>query len=122
MTETEVLCRHRGLFRDYWDAEMTEMHTTMYWGLEVRDDWLPALDRMCFELESIEEEAVDNFRIILDQVKEKFRSLRVYFHLEDQEGANVGFRHLRTLDILIRECISKASVECDRIEKERKEG
>ena len=63
----------------------------MYWGFECGDGWYDILDNLCTSFQSsyttsvkINEEfiALDAPEVIADQVKEKFGTLRFYYHLE----------------------------------------
>lgn len=62
--------------------------------------WLPIIDELLT--------ALAGQPIQLDQVKEKFGSLRVYYHsTKDPE------KHLATVDVLIRKAAKKAAETCE---------
>lgn len=111
MTEKEILEKYPKIFRDK-DLPMDQ--TCMCWGLEVPDSWLPVIDDLC--------DCMSNYRytgsmckvfpqVVADQVKEKFGSLRFYYHLEYPEDAEVtpvaSYGHGQYIDgmIAMAECM-----------------
>lgn len=94
ITEQEILEKYPDLFKQK-SLPMTE--TCMCWGLEVPDAWLPIIDDLCYCLTNHGYSGGSNFgtynkpQVVADQVKEKFRGLRFYFHLEfDEETAETN--------------------------------
>lgn len=62
-------------FRDY---DKSVRQTCICWGCECGDGWFDLLDRLFSKLEKLD--------VTLDQVKEKFGGLRVYFHCSDDNN------------------------------------
>ncbi len=58
--------------------------TCMCWGIETDDGWYHLLNSMCQQLLVLQEKY--RIKVIFDQVKEKLGTLRVYWHLEYEEG------------------------------------
>lgn len=106
--ETKLIEKHSKIFRD---ANKSPQETCMCWGLECGDGWYNLIDILCEALTysfttSIELDEEDGIRlglepstwkgdekpryflevrqpqVIADQVKEKFGTLRFYYHLE----------------------------------------
>ena len=90
ITQKEIFEKYPKIFGDK-DKPMTE--TCMCWGLEVPRSWLPIIDELCDAMTSCgyvqyctEVKGGVNFpQVVADQVKEKFNSLRFYYHLEYQQ-------------------------------------
>ena len=112
LTEIEVLDRHRDIFREYWDPNMTEIETCMFWGLEVLDDWLPAIDTLCTKLEEIEKE--DGVLIVAEQVKSKFNMLRFYYRVDIDKESERTHTCVDTCG-KISKAIDEAEKECARV-------
>lgn len=90
ITQKEIFEKYPKIFGDK-DKPMTE--TCMCWGLEVPRSWLPIIDELCDTMTNCgyvqycsEVKGGVNFpQVVADQVKEKFNSLRFYYHLEYQQ-------------------------------------
>ena len=72
------------IFRD-WRGD--PQHTCMAWGIECPAAWEPAIRAACVciahEVRSVNERHPTlGFRVIADQIKEKFGTLRFYWHSE----------------------------------------
>jgi hypothetical protein len=65
----------------------------MCWGLEVPSHWLPIIDELCDAMTNCGyvqycngvKGGVNFPQVVADQVKEKYNSLRFYYHLEYQQ-------------------------------------
>lgn len=66
--ELKLVEKYPKLFRDYGKSEM---ETCMHWGCECRDGWYLILDELFDNISKYED-------LVLEQVKEKFGTLRVY--------------------------------------------
>ena len=67
------------IFRDrYSDIRST----AMCWGFECGDGWYDLVDSLCRKLTFLSK--VSGLQIVADQVKEKFGTLRFYFHTEGE--------------------------------------
>lgn len=86
--QKHLYAKYPAIFRNK-DKSMQE--SCMYWGVECGDGWYHILDHMCAALESLystgfyigdEYIEVQPPQVVMDQVKEKFGTLRVYHHLE----------------------------------------
>ena len=62
----------------FQDHTKSECETCMCWGLETGDGWYDLIENLCKELTAISNEY--DIAIIADQVKEKFGTLRFYYH------------------------------------------
>ncbi len=90
ITEQEIFEKYPKIFGDK-DKPMTE--TCMCWGLCVPDSWLPIIDELCDAMTNYGYakycngvKGCINFpQVVADQVKEKFNSLRFYYHLEYEQ-------------------------------------
>jgi len=60
-------------------------------GLDVGDGWYQLIREMCAEITAAYEAAGREVDIVVDQVKEKYGTLRFYYHHEDQETAIRAF-------------------------------
>jgi hypothetical protein len=108
--ENKLIEKYSKIFRD---ASKSPQETCMCWGLEVGDGWYNLIDTLCEALTysfttsvQIDEEdgkrlgiegykfkdepvkyyfSVEPPQVIADQVKEKFGTLRFYYHLEYDE-------------------------------------
>lgn len=66
----------------------------MFWGIETGDGWYDIIDALCEALESVYTTGVgvgDEFveikpQVIADQIKEKYGTLRFYYHIEFDEA------------------------------------
>ena len=90
ITQKEIFEKYPKIFGDK-DKPMTE--TCMCWGLEVPTDWLPIIDELCDAMTNCGyvqycngvKGGVNFPQVVADQVKEKFNSLRFYYHLEYEQ-------------------------------------
>lgn len=78
----EILVKaHPVIFRDY---KKSPKETCLAWGLECGDGWFAIIKELC---KDVDEYCKDRpFVIVADQVKEKFGTLRFYYHTERSEG------------------------------------
>jgi len=76
--EKELIEKYPKIFIDaYKDPKETCMH----WGLECSDGWYDLIDQLCQSLQWMTDK--NNYpQVIADQVKEKFGTLRFYYHLK----------------------------------------
>ena len=87
ITEQEIYEKYPKIFGDR-TKPMTE--TCMCWGLEVPRSWLPIIDELCDAMTTCTytmgvrdyDDVIQFPQVVADQVKEKFNSLRFYYHLE----------------------------------------
>lgn len=64
------------------------METCMAWGFECGDGWFNIIDALCKEIQryvdwksrNLVEEEKEQLQVVADQVKEKFGTLRFYYH------------------------------------------
>ena len=109
ITEQEIFEKYPKIFGDK-DKPMTE--TCMCWGLCVPDSWLPIIDELCDAMTNCGyvqycsgvKGGVKFPQVVADQVKEKFNSLRFYYHLEyEQENIpdDIVSRHNAYIDGMI---------------------
>ena len=76
--DAELCERYPTIFRDrHGDPQVT----CMGWGLACGDGWYDIIDRLCTRLQAIAE--AGGGQIIADQVKEKYGTLRFYWHSVD---------------------------------------
>ena len=97
ITQEELVKKYPKCLRDY-GGDM--METCMCFGLEVKDEWLDVLDSLFSVMEACgcwnrlvkaKDEGAksinitdDEYSVVLEQVKEKFGELRVYYRFEDK--------------------------------------
>lgn len=87
MTEQEILSAYPEIFKE---KDLSPQESTMHWGLEVPDRWLPAIEAACKVLQSRRDNSIKYKRkgdipfpqFVAEQVKSKFRSPRFYYRLE----------------------------------------
>ena len=78
----KLLCeKYPKLFRDRYASEQV---TCMCWGIAVGDGWFNILDKLCGNIQShidwvARSNPEDCPQVILEQVKEKFGTLRFYY-------------------------------------------
>lgn len=71
----EALCRDfPAIFRNRYADNRT---TCMCWGMDCEDGWEPLIRKLCEQMEYVAPGVV-----VADQVKEKYGTLRFYFHCE----------------------------------------
>jgi len=63
----------------FQDKNLPMSQSCMCWGIECGDGWFNLLDELCTELNKL------NCKIVAEQVKEKFGTLRFYFRVENDE-------------------------------------
>lgn len=65
------------------------METCMAWGFECDDGWFDVIDILCHEIQNhidwkskniTDEEEKESLQVVADQVKEKYGTLRFYYH------------------------------------------
>ena len=109
ITEQEIYEKYPKIFGDR-TKPMTE--TCMCWGLAVPERWLPIIDELCDAMTNYTYtaagpgfEGIIKFpQVVAEQVKEKFNSLRFYYHLEySQENVpdDVVVKHYSYIDGMI---------------------
>ena len=77
------MCRQRSLSEQEQSGRIDDLYGAF--GCECSDGWYEILDSMCAEITKAfadEGRAVD---LIVDQIKEKFGTLRFYYHFEGQK-------------------------------------
>jgi hypothetical protein len=62
------------------DRNKSMMETCMCWGICTDDGWGHLLDHLCRDLTSVSKKY--DIKVIADQVKEKYGTLRFYYHIE----------------------------------------
>lgn len=55
-------------------------------GMEIDDGWFSLVKDLCTEIKNLYDEAGLPCDIVMDQVKEKYGTLRWYYHYEEDEG------------------------------------
>ncbi len=60
-------------------------------GCECGDGWYDLLDEMCTKIQGVYDERGRKPDIIIDQIKEKFATLRFYYHFEGEEPGIQAF-------------------------------
>ena len=109
ITEQEIYEKYPKIFGDR-TKPMTE--TCMCWGLAVPEKWLPIIDELCDAMTTCTytmgvrdyDDVIQFPQVVADQVKEKFNSLRFYYHLEySQENVpdDVVVKHYSYIDGMI---------------------
>jgi len=71
--EDKLIKKYPKLFRD---ADGSPQETCMYWGICFDDGWYDLFDELLGKLDKYD-------CVVLDQVKEKFGMMTVYYHLDD---------------------------------------
>ena len=79
-TENFIFKKYPDIFGNH-KLPMTQ--TCMCWGLEIGQGWAKIIKNLCKELTLIKEKT--GLRVVADQVKEKFASIRFYYHTEYDE-------------------------------------
>lgn len=78
--EKILIKKYPGIFVDYGGDPKK---TCMAWGVDCGDGWFQLIDNLCYELMKISNKK--GVKITALQVKEKFGSLRFYYHIEYQK-------------------------------------
>ena len=74
--QKELLNKYKKIFRQY---KLPPTQTAMCWGLECGEGWYNLIDNLCFAIQKyIDETGAE--QIEATQVKQKFGSLRFYYH------------------------------------------
>jgi len=74
--EKQLITKYPKIFVD---ANKSMVESCMYWGIECPDAWYHLIDNLCEHIQSY----IDNnnvAQVVADQVKEKFGTLRFYYH------------------------------------------
>jgi len=64
----------------FQDKDKPKTETCMCWGLSCGDGWYGVIDRLCHNLIKVEKEY--DVKIVAEQVKEKYGTLRFYYYFE----------------------------------------
>jgi len=83
--DAELCSRYPLIFKD---RDGSAMDTCMAWGFECGDGWFDLLDTLCEEIQrhvdwkskNLSEEEKESLQVVASQVKEKFGTLRFYYH------------------------------------------
>lgn len=98
------------LYKDRY-ADMSQ--TCMCWGFEHGDGWFNIVDKLSKKIEDINNLNL-GFIIVADQVKEKFGTLRFYYHFEStKELTNEELHRNGIITKLIDDAITVAEVETE---------
>lgn len=76
--QNKLYKKYNSIFRD---RSKSIQESCMPWGISVGNGWYSLIDSICIFIRNLEENNKD-IKIVADQVKEKFGSLRFYYHLE----------------------------------------
>jgi hypothetical protein len=85
MTENKIIKKYPNLFGE---PPYDPMKTLICFGFEVDDGWMPILEELFEKIDKVTKE--NNLDITIVQVKEKFGSLRVYWHGSDTENDDIS--------------------------------
>jgi len=100
----ELMCRlHPSLFRNR-GKPMSE--TCMCWGFACGQGWHPLLADLCDGLHYIS--AVTTINVVADQVKEKFGTLRFYWHGESRDDTVPSEHDAEMLDLVADALVDRA--------------
>jgi hypothetical protein len=88
----------------YQDRYKDMIQTCMCWGFECRDGWFDLIKKTSEKLELLNNSGV-GFTVVADQVKEKFGTLRFYYHLKYDEGE---FPDREIWSQIAEDCVSTA--------------
>ena len=79
--------------------------SVMHGGIDIGDGWIPILD-MLFEFCQFNHDENGYPQLVADQIKEKFGSLRLYYHFEecDSKNADLGVQWNRDEKMLDGAC------------------
>lgn len=114
MTQQDIFTKYPAIFKN---VDNDPSVTCMCWGLEVPSSWLPIIDQLCNAMQNYTyttgtAEGTFKFpQVVADQVKEKYNSLRFYYHLEYPEDVEIpkliSERHHSYIDgmIAMAECL-----------------
>lgn len=80
----------------YRDRYAPREDTCMCWGFDCADGWARIVYDASRKLEDLSR--LTGYRVVADQVKEKFGTLRIYVHVEDAEGNSAGRLRIDFLD------------------------
>lgn len=81
--QQELFNRYPKIFRD---STKSPQETCMCWGCSCDDGWYWLLDRLCDCIQGYLDHNAKDIQLVADQVKEKYGTLRFYFHWEENEG------------------------------------
>lgn len=81
--QAQLFSKYPEIFRD---RTRSMRETCMCWGICTGDGWYDLLDRLCGDLQwNTDKNSYP--QVVADQVKEKFGTLRFYYHLEDTNSS-----------------------------------
>lgn len=108
--EQALIQQYPILYQDY-SKDMTE--TCMCWGFECGNGWYDLINDLSKKIEGINNFNL-GFKIIADQVKEKYGTLRFYYHTETDEGLTDSQQDLNNkLCALIDDAIELAGIKTE---------
>ncbi len=85
--ELKLVKKYPIIFKDY-KGDMRE--TCMAWGIATGDGWYDIINDLCQTITKII--GKKDFKVIADQVKEKFGGLRFYYHMDFEPNIFDGVR------------------------------
>ena len=79
--------------------------SAMHGGIAVGDGWIPLLEEV-FQFCQFQHDKNGYPQLVADQIKEKFGTLRFYYHFEDcdSDTAKLGKKFKRSVDMLDGAC------------------
>lgn len=83
--ELKLVEKYPKILQDY---NGDKMKTCMHWGMECGDGWYDLLDKLMAKLDYISN--VSGIQVVADQIKEKFGTLRFYYHTVANTDLNVS--------------------------------
>lgn len=120
MTDKELLALSADDFRKlmvikfpdiFRDIDKSPQETCMCWGFEVGPGWYPLIYKLCVKLLTLSE--LTKVTFIADQVKEKFGTLRFYWHSEGSTATMVDAAESIANDI-VDKAERRSAYTCER--------
>jgi hypothetical protein len=99
--QDKLFKKYPSLFRD---RHKSIQESCMPWGIDCGNGWYKILDELCYELSNLD---VD---VVFDQVKEKFGTLRIYYHMNFDFGINVYYEKI---DKIVYEAEKMSAETCE---------
>jgi hypothetical protein len=83
--------------------------TCMAWGMECGDGWYKLLDEGMEKIQYFCDLCPSGIQLVADQIKEKYGTLRFYYHLENAENKVES----SILDGIVSQMESQSSITCE---------
>lgn len=106
--ELKLVEKYPIILRDY---RGDKLKTCMHWGMECGDGWYNLLDELLGKLNFMSN--VSGIQVIASQIKEKFGTLRFYYHTIVRTDLNVPDHAEQIIDDIVAYAESRSKYICE---------